>query len=462
VTSLASRMVCTACGAVVDDDEPRPFVCPQRREGDGVDHVLARDVDLRGATLPEREPANPFLRYRELLHSYRFARRCGETDAHWVERAKTLDRAVAEVDGCGFVETPCERSAGLAAELGVAEVWVKDETANVSGSHKARHLAGIALQLGADRSGRSGEPVRLGIASCGNAALAAAVVARAAGWPLETYVPPDADPDVLARLQQLGAEVVRCERSAGSAGDPCFARLRERTAQGVVPFTAQGSENGLCIEGAHTLFWELLSQMPEPPQRLALQVGGGAFASAAVGALREARSMGATHALPVLHAVQTAGGHPLERAWRRLVSEILRALAAERPPAADAGDAQLARWLRAHWTAPVVRDELALAAARRARFMQPWETAPTSVATGILDDETYDWRAVVSGMLESGGWPVVVDDETLLRARDLGRAHTGIDVEATGTAGLAGLLALAARGELGADERVAVVFTGVR
>ena len=51
MTSLASRMVCSACGTVVDDDEPRPFACPRRRRGDGVDHVLVRDVDLRGATL---------------------------------------------------------------------------------------------------------------------------------------------------------------------------------------------------------------------------------------------------------------------------------------------------------------------------------------------------------------------------------------------------------------------------
>jgi hypothetical protein len=29
------------------------------------------------------------------------------------------------------------------------------------------------------------------------------------------------------------------------------------------------------------------------------------------------------------------------------------------------------------------------------------------VATGILDDETYDWRAVVEGMLTTGGRPLV-------------------------------------------------------
>jgi threonine synthase len=460
-------MVCTACGAVADDDEPRPFVCPQRRphdSGDSADHVLARDVDLRGCTLPEDGSSQPFERYRELLHCYRFARRAGETDAHWCERLGTLDAAVAAVDGKGFTETPCAQSDGLAAALGVAEVWVKDETGNVAGSHKARHLLGIALQLGADRST---EAPRLGIASCGNAALAAAVIARAAGLELETYVPPDADPVVLARLAELGAEIVTCERSEQAAGDPCFAKLRERVAAGVVPFTVQGTENGLCIEGGQTLFWEMLSQVPAPLDRVALQVGGGAFASAAVAAWREARTLGASGAsgaLPIFHPVQTTGGHPLERAWRRLADEVVRSfdLQGAGTPAADSDDRALAAWLRERWSSPTLRDELALAAARPARFMWPWEETPASVATGILDDQTYDWRAVVGGMFESGGWPVVVDDDTLLRARELGREHTGIDVDATGAAGLAGLLALASAGVLDAGEHVGVVFTGVQ
>ena len=42
---------------------------------------------------------------------------------------------------------------------------------------------------------------------------------------------------------------------------------------------------------------------------------------------------------------------------------------------------------------------LAWAARHRSAFMWPWETEPHSVADGILDDETYDWLAVVRGML---------------------------------------------------------------
>jgi threonine synthase len=94
--------------------------------------------------------------------------------------------------------------------------------------------------------------------------------------------------------------------------------------------------------------------------------------------------------------------------------------------------------------------------------MWPWEEEPRSVAHGILDDETYDWLAVVRGMIMTGGYPVVVDEEILERANELGRVSTGIDADHTGTAGLAGLMDLRDRGEVASNERVAVLFTGVR
>jgi threonine synthase len=108
------------------------------------------------------------------------------------------------------------------------------------------------------------------------------------------------------------------------------------------------------------------------------------------------------------------------------------------------------------------RSMLRYAATHRSEFMWPWEEEPRSIAHGILDDETYDWLAVVEGMLESGGGPVVVGEDLLARANRLAFETTGIDVDETGSAGLAGLVALRERGEIGDDERVAVLFTGRR
>ena len=110
----------------------------------------------------------------------------------------------------------------------------------------------------------------------------------------------------------------------------------------------------------------------------------------------------------------------------------------------------------------VAHDGLRRVANRRSRYMWPWETEPASVAHGILDDETYDWLAVVRTMLVTGGRAVAVDEQDLLEANELACRTTGIEADETGTAGVAGLLALARRGFVRPDETVAVVLSGVR
>jgi threonine synthase len=92
--------------------------------------------------------------------------------------------------------------------------------------------------------------------------------------------------------------------------------------------------------------------------------------------------------------------------------------------------------------------------------MVAWSTTPTSFADGILDDETYDWVSVCRAMRASGGSPVVASEQHVHRAYELAHATTDIDVSPTGAAGLAGLLAV--RDRIAHDERVAVVFSGIR
>jgi threonine synthase len=93
--------------------------------------------------------------------------------------------------------------------------------------------------------------------------------------------------------------------------------------------------------------------------------------------------------------------------------------------------------------------------------MWPWESEPKSLAAGILDDETYDWRAVVEGMLATGGRPVVVSEDQLGAAYRLG-VQAGYPADATGTAGLAGLPELLESGAIAPEHTVAVLFTGIQ
>jgi threonine synthase len=446
-----SRLVCAGCGASPREDDPYPFRCPNAAAGDDTDHVLRRRLDVSAAQFPSgpraAREANPYLRYRGLAHAYAEARAGGLGDAAYSELVARLDAEIARVDGHGFVATPFGRADALSERLGFAPdggVWVKDETGNVSGSHKARHLFGVLIHLEVmERLGRS-DPAqrrRLAIASCGNAALAAAVVAAAGKRELDVFVPVDADPVVVARLNELDARVTVCPRQPGVPGDPTYHRLRQALAEGALPFTCQGNENGLAVEGGFTLGYELATSLAGGPplDRLMLQVGGGALASACIEGLGEAAALGALARVPRYHAVQTTGAWPLPRAFERVAARL--------PTGAGPEER---------------RDAIRYAATHRSEFMWPWEEEPHSIAHGILDDETYDWLAVVEGMLESGGGPVVVSEDQLVRANVLATSSTGIDVDPTGSAGLAGLLALRDRGEIGDHERVAVLFTGVR
>ncbi|TBW40044.1 PLP-dependent lyase/thiolase [Siculibacillus lacustris] len=420
---------CHGCGARVEADARLAFRCPNAGgPGDDVDHVLV--VEREAEAPPIGAEDDPFMRYRAWLSPYRLARAAGLSDAAWVDLVGELDRALIGVDGRGFRVTPMAEQPALARALGrSAALWVKDETGNVSGSHKARHLMGVMLYLRVLEAARlpAGEGLRarrLAIASCGNAALAAAAVARAADWPLEVFIPPDAEASVPARLRALGAAITVCERRPGEIGDPCYLRFREAVAAGALPFGVQGTDNGLAIEGGRTLAFEMaegFARAGAVPDALFVQVGGGALASALAQGLALARANGLLPALPKLIAVQTAGCAPLARAWERLAGV-----------------------------------ELDVAAKTRSRFMWAWETTPTSLAHGILDDETYDWWAIAEGLRASRGSTVVVDEAQVAAAHDAGRRATAIAASATGTAGLAGVIA---KPDAGAT--IAVIFSGV-
>ncbi len=469
MSAIPSTVVCAGCGAAAPADDPFPFRCPNA--GGDTDHVMTVMLDPRRLRFPQGNEPNPFVHYRTLLHPYHVALAGGLLDSVYVDLVRTLDAAVARVDGRGFVATPFARSPLLRDRLRMetGSVWVKDETANVSGSHKARHLMGLLIHLEViERLGRvRGTETRpeLAIASCGNAALAAAVVARAGGRALRVFVPTTADPKVVARLEQLGAEVTRCPRQPGVPGDPTYHRLHEAVRAGALPFTCQGPDNGLAIEGCKTLGYEMVTDLIRSQaglDRVFVQVGGGALASATIQALQDAVRLRALRRIPRIHAVQTQAVHPLERAYAATVRRILRRLEHEAaPPGAPTGEQARADLMASHASSATVTEELKYAATHRSEFMRPWEHEPRSLATGIIDDETYDWLAVVGGMITSGGHPVVVSEQYLTAANEL--AHqTGIRVDPTGSAGLAGLLQLRDEGVVGPDEHVAVLFTGVQ
>jgi threonine dehydratase len=425
---------CAVCAAEVDIATSFPWRCPNSTADDRR-HVLQIVTNTGGGMAgfepgsrlvdPTVQDANPYLRHDVDLAWAAHADANGIDLAARRRLVTELDDAVHGVAGVGFVPTPFGRSGALSDALGFVDgggVWVKDETGGVGGSQKARHLFTILLHLRAvEILGHLAERPPLAIASCGNAALAAATLARAADWPIDVYVPTWMSDGFGNELDRLGARVQRCERRASDPpGDPAMFRFREAVAAGAIPFTVQGPENALALDGGRTLGWEIGEQLAEQRagelDRIFVQVGGGAFAAC----------VGATHPARRFHAVQAEGCAPLARAWERSVEAV--------------GD-----------PAP------GLVATRWAELMTPWPD-PHSLADGILDDETYDWLGVFAAIGAWGDAPIVAAEADIFAAHELARS-AGFDVSPTGSAGLAGLLAVV--DSIAPTERVAVVMSGV-
>ena len=496
MTKDLPRLACAACGWTPGPPEvdPYPFRCPHAGIDDG-DHVMSiAGQDVSPAAWPGFSHAgspNPFIRYRTAFYSWHIACARGLSDAAYISIVEQVDAAIARPAGTGFRITPFCRASRLSAALpfgtqasaapararpdvppdgAAGGVWVKDETGNVSGSHKARHLMGIAVYLEVLRrlgiDSRADRP--LAVASCGNAALAAAVVARAIDRRLLVFVPDHASPAVVARLGELGAVVTRCSRGEGEHGDPSYLAFRRALSDGALPFSCQGNQNGLAIEGGMTLGYEIADSLRSAGQaldRVFIQVGGGALASACVQAFADCVRDGRLAAMPRVHAVQTRGAYPLKRAYDRLVDHILGCLAESSPRTRQTftSDDERARYLLAAAPAALLDEAFVYARTHRSQFMWPWECEPHSVAGGILDDETYDWAEVVEAMIRTAGFPVVADEATIEESNALARDTTGIDVDHTGSSGLAGLLTLTrSLARPRSDERLALLFTGVR
>ena len=423
---FVTGLTCSVCGATVPISRPLSWRCPNSSASDRR-HVLS--FDARIAPFRPVRDANPFVAYRRALAVDAFGEAVGIDDADREAIIVELDAAVAAVEGHGFVRTPIARADALSDALGFTPdggIWIKDETHNVGGSHKARHLFTELVHLVfAERAGltpwkSAADRPPLAIASCGNAAIAASTLARAVDWPIAVHVPVAASESVVATLGSLGADIRVCpRRDDDPAGDPCVLRFREAVSGGAIPFGVQGTENAWCLDGGRTIGWEITESLGRYCDRLFIQVGGGAFAASV------AASMADTGFHPALHAVQTEGCAPLARAWERAMAT---------GGARDAGP----RWADCMW---------------------PWESEPHSLADGILDDETYDWIGVLDGMADTGGRPVVASEGDVVRAHELATTLTDIKVSPTGSAGLAGVLSM--RSAIADHERVAVVFSGV-
>jgi threonine synthase len=277
------ELYCPACDRTYPLDQGL-FSCPKARPGE--EHTLRKIFGPKAAlTIPAQDllarwksgDRNSFSLYQSLL---------GSRDLLGDDRFSILldyfRKPMTPYEGKCFEVTPLVEAPGIREILeGNGRIWIKDETENITGSQKGRHLMGTLLYLEVLRLLRQETDRRvLAIYSCGNAALAAAAVARAGSYELHAFVPRDMNPTLQQMLVDRDAAVERIQRDETGDGDPCYLAFREAVEQkGWIPFACSGPDNWSNIEGGETLGGEMVLQLREvgaEPACMVLQIGGGA------------------------------------------------------------------------------------------------------------------------------------------------------------------------------------------
>ncbi|MEC8767098.1 MAG: pyridoxal-phosphate dependent enzyme, partial [Actinomycetota bacterium] len=251
----------------------------------------------------------------------------------------------------------------------------------------------------------------------------------AAGRPIDVFIPTWANPSIVAELESLGAQIHVCERKKGQLGDPCMVEFHKAIESGSLPFGVQATENILTLDGGRTIGWELAEAFEDnPADDLFIQVGGGALLTSCAIGLFEAAKFGKLSKVPKIWAVQSEGCAPFDAAWKRIPTE--------KP----------------------VEEVIEYCQRNQSELMQPWAN-PTSIATGILDDITYDWIGVARSLLLSKGGSVVAREDQIVQASEL-VPKIGIQTEPTGAASVAGAINAFEAGQIDARTVIAVLLTG--
>jgi threonine synthase len=298
--------------------------------------------------------------------------------------------------------TPLVRADRLAERLGLRELWIKNETANPTHSFKDRVVAvalARALELGFDT---------VACASTGNLANAVAAHAAAAGLPAFVFIPADLEEEKILATGAYGAHVIGVRGNYDDVNRLCTELSGDRdwafVNVNVRPYYAEGSKT-LAFETAEQLGWEI-------PDRVVAPVASGSLFTKVARGFEEWIEAGLLEGeLPVMNGAQAEGCSPVAQAF--------------------AAGTDVCR--------PVKPDTIA-----------------KSLAIGNPADGPY---AVELARATGGGVDAVSDDEIRAGIRLLAET-TGIFTETAGGVTTAVLAKLAARGDIGRDERVVAYITG--
>jgi threonine synthase len=298
--------------------------------------------------------------------------------------------------------TPLLPAPALRQTLGTPRLWIKDETRSPTASNKDRATALViedGLRRGVDT---------ITTASTGNAAVATAFGAAAAGMRAVIFVSTACQPDKLALMTQAGAWVFQVRE-----GYPAAVDLSRAAARAFGWLDRNTGVNPLTLEAKKTVAFEVWEQLGRRvPDLMLVPVGDGPTLVALDKGFAELVGRGLAERQPRLIGVQAEHCQPLVRAWL----------------GAPAGPAEL-------------------------------DPAAT-VADGIAVVRPAIGDAVLAAVGRGGGGMVAVGDDLLLGAVATLARRAGVGAEPAGAAALAGLEPAIDAGLAARSETVVLLVTG--
>ena len=301
--------------------------------------------------------------------------------------------------------TPTYAPPQLADELGLKQLWIKDEARNPTASFKDRASAIMVArgrEIGADV---------IVTASTGNAGAALAGMAAAVGQKATIFAPKTAPPAKVAQLLIYGAQVILVDGNYDSAFDLTIEASEEFgwycRNTGYNPFTAEGKKTA-AFEIWETVILNMKDQ--DRPLTVVVSVGDGNIISGIHKGFKDLKRLGWLKTMPRIIGVQSGGSAAVANAFNAGTEEIT-------PVAAD--------------------------------------TVADSISVDLPRDGV---RAIRAATQTGGSYVIVPDSEILTAISSLGKV--GIFAEPAGSTSYAGLVKAVKDGLVKADDPVVVLNTG--
>ena len=379
-----SYLECTRCGEHLPADRPQS-VCP--KDG-GVLFVRYNLASLKGKLLPENLSGRvaSMWRYAEVL-----------PDLPGNEKPVTL--------GEGFTPMLPSRE--------YANVYIKDEALNPTGSFKARGMS-AAVTMAKHYGLR-----KLAAPSAGNAGGALAAYAAAADIEAHIFMPKDVPIANRMECDYYGAHLVLVDGLISDCGRMVAERKDEEKW-----FDVSTLKEPFRVEGKKTMGYEVAEQMNwKLPQGIIYPTGGGVGMIGMWKAFDEMEELGWIGSeRPKMITVQASGCAPIVKAWE--ADSVSRTKSSS------------GKWVSEMWT------------------------GAQTFAAGLRVPKPYGDYLILDILEKSRGTAVAATDEEILAATRHWASVEGVFAAPEGAASLVAYRKLRASGFFGADDTVVLFNTG--